>query len=630
MQFSARVVLIAAVTGIAGAQQPRSPSTPGFDSLEVRRLIDEAIVSAGKAKSADRPSLFAAAARVQIASGDFTGAERTVALSWDAWPSDVLRQLDLPEWFAMLDHADAARRLVCALHEAKRPDDALSVIRRLPKGPQRDWLLAHEAQVLIGAARVRDSVTFATKFVVERGRAALAIARGVELPEARLDALLGVMNLAPDTGEGASILRDAYAAARRIRLGDADRQASRNALLAEQAFRARRAGDVEALFEKLTDAQDLEYVLGVATDRHGSGIIARRIAPRVIEAGRRIIDSAARASYLGGVHERLRQSLGDEPADALVPEARIDKSRVRRPGFNPRDSALAASTLPEDVARRALDRGDYAEVRRQVERIALGTARGSTRRAQLWSNLSWGIYVIAVDTAKEYARLGREALRRSRNITPADSAEYDEAAASIADRQLWFGDAAGAVETLNLIRDPGRAAAALHDWGASTLLHVTEDSARMYADRLSDPRVRDALLARVVQQFVGTNLRWARALADSIVTPRPRLAARFIVAHATLQQRDTAGARRALAALLADSRAEDGGTQTSILNDLVGAKGWREAESWAEAATTDARETARRLIAVAASLGRELQIQRNGPYYNLRLGNGPDACLDTF
>jgi hypothetical protein len=622
-------LLVAALAAPAGAQQQAASSPLSFDSIDVRRLLTDAIGSAREAPVAQRASLLAAAGRIQVEAGDFAGAERTIALTGDAAPADVLRQLGLPEWFAMLDHADLARRLVCGLHTAGRPDDALSVVRRMPAGPQREWLLGHEAVMTVYPPDRPDSAAKQPNLTAARGRAALAIARGIALPEARLDALIMVMGALPDTGDGGAILRGAYAEARTIRLADGDRQASRDAQLAGPALRVGRPNDVLALFAGVSDPEDLEYILYASSQRREGDRILRTIAPRVIAAGRAIADDAARKTYLAEVHAYLEHSGGRAFADGLVPEARVDTAQARADRARiSREDALLAATYPEDAARRALEQRDFAEVHRQVERIPLGNT--GARRAEVWSELAWWIYMTGRDTAKAFLGFGRASLRPLGRISSSDSAEFDRVAEGIATRYFWLGDVQHGIETVAMIGDPEMADGALRDWGASTFGRPSPDSIRAYVDRTRDPRVHDAALARFVEiELVPIDIRRARSLADSIATPRSRAAARLAVANALRRQRDTSATRRAFMELVSDSSLGAVAIGREVLPALVSLNAWRDIEAWARSATADPAERARRLIAVANSLNRELLVRSHAQFYFV-VGNGPDDCLDVF
>jgi hypothetical protein len=633
-----RALLIAiAGAAAAGAQQPvrMPPPRPaplpvpslGFDSLDIRRLLTDAVAAVREGPAAQRSSLLASVGRIQVEASDFEGAERTVALSDDAAPADVLRQLGQPGWFAMFDRASVARRLVCSLRAAGRPDDALSAVRRMPAGPLREWLLAHEAVMTMQPAGRSDSAVRRARSDTTRARTAHDVIREIVLPEARLDALIMLMESVADTGAVASMLRDAYKEARSIRLTDRDRQASRDARLVREALRIGRRDDALALFAGLSDLEDLSFVLHTAAQPPEDDRLVRAIAPRVVAAGRAIADSAARAAYLGEIHASLEHGGGRAVADRFVPEARVDSARTRADSARTaRDDARLAATYPEDAATHALERGNYAEVRRQVERIPLG--KTGARRAAMWSELAWLGYSTTPDSAKMFLGLGRASLRRAGVLTTADSIEYDRAADEIATRYFWFGDVEHGIEMANAMLYPDAAASTFTNWGASTFPRPSVDSLRAYVDRASDRRVRDAALARFVAiELVPVDVNRARALADSIATPESRAAAHLAVANALRRQRDTSATRRAFTELLSDSGLTRDALGRDVLPALISFRAWRDAETWAHSAG-DPAERARRLVAVAQALTVEMLTKTRG-YYVL-VGNGPDACLDVF
>lgn len=611
-----RSTLAFALSLVATAVRGQRPATLDFDSATVRHLLDDALGAARAAPSIERSALFAAIGRLQVESRDFGAAERTLALPSSASPNaaapnEVLRELGQPEWFGMLDRASLARQLVCALREVRRPAEALSVVRRMPASPDAQWLLAHLAVLTMRSATERDSATKLARWHADRADEALAIAREVRLPEARLDALIGIMDATPDTGAGARMLRDVYDEARRIRLADRDRRASRYALLARHAYRARRGEDVPALFDQLSDREDLLVVLAAALGPHGDAAFARRITPIVEDAARTIRDSVARAAYV-----------------AQIPGARRDaRAQDERDVRAESDSALAHSDYPEDVANRALTRRDFAEVRRQAQRVPL--ADGGSRRAELWANLAWEEYGASRDTAIVYLGLGRDALEDAAARTQVDSAARDDAAAHIARNYFWLGDADDGMAILDLIRDPALAAGPLREWGGSSFGRASTDSSRAFAQRLRDRRVRDAALARLVEiDLVSARPAWAVALADSIATPGARVTAGLAVSNMLKQHGDTAAARKRLVALL-EPQSADGDRSDTIVGILVSLHAWRDAATWANASVASPVERARRLLMLARVLNRAVQSTLRGPYYMIR-GNGPDGCLDEF
>lgn len=626
-----RCFVVAALLGLladtgAAAQQAGAARPPlPFDSSTVRSLLADAFASALEAPPGERGALVTAVGRLQVQARDFARAERTVTHVENAAPSDDARAFGVHPTVAFFDRAGLLTRLVCGLRDAKRSDDAVAVVRRMPAGAAREWELAHIASLTARSPlSATDSAARRRGETPEAWRAALALAREVVLPEARLDALLSVASEASDSTTREDVARAAYADARRIRLASSDRQSSRNAMLASLALDLRRSDDVRSLFAALIDADDLnDVVIRVATSSSDTRLL-RELAPRAIAAGLAIHDSAARLAFLSPLRASLVRAAGIATADTLLPARFVETPRAG--GRAARDSAIMTSMDPRDVAQRALDHRDFAGVRRAVERLPV--VDESAKRASLWSDLAWSEYISSRDTARAYLALAHEALVHSH----ADSATLDGVAARIADRQFWIADHDGGVATLNLVRDPNAAAWPVRDWGASTLAGLTADRLRAYADQIRDPRVRDAVLLRVITGYLAirgatdAQATRARDLADSIATPALHLRARVAVTDLMLQRRDTVNARAMLTTLLSYPGLMEDEESRVIISRLAVNGGASELQAWAHAAAPGLR--ARRLIAVAEAFQRGIDARAGNLW--VRLSNGPDACLDVF
>jgi len=587
-------------------------------------LLDDAGVEAMKASLRERAALLTAIGRTQVDSRDFVGAERTLGLlRAEDSPGGALRESGEPEWFAMLSRANLATRLICEFRTGGHPDAALATVRRLPAGEQREWLLAHEAVMTLRSTRA-DTTVPATP-LLDRWRAARAIVREITLADVRLDALLQIAEAAQDTGGGQAVLRDAYMDARTIRIRDADRQASRNAMLAVVALRLSRESDVTALFERLTRADDIQYVFSAAAQRPRFNRLARALAPRAIGAAEQLQDTAARTVYLATVHESLRQVVGETEADRLVPQM----SNVRRASSPAdRDSAKAHSIYPQDRAVAALYRGDFAEVRRQAEGVPL--SRTGAERAMVWQTLAWLEYMSSMDTARVYLRLATEALRRGGAGSARDSTDYDSAIYAIARNDFWFGDVLEGIALLDAAFRPADVAGAVLEWGASTSRRPPLDSSRAAIAQVGNSALRDALLARFVEiELVPENIARARIVADSIDSIESRARAGLAVAAGLQRMHRDEEARSLLVALLARESLVDAQLRSRVIAALIAAAGSRDAESWARGPAPTAADKARRLLAVATAMNHAIQAAARGPFYNLS-GNGPDACLDLF
>ena len=625
------LLALAAARGVASAQQgPTVVPLPSARRLAadstVQSLLAEALGAALGAPAGQRAGLVNGVGRAQVRARDFAGAERTLSLGERATTADVARQLGQSLTFVWLDRADLATRLVCALRSSDRGDEALAVVRRMPAGDDREWQLAHLAS-LTARARLSSADSLARR----RGDTprlwndALALARDVTLPEAKLDALLAVAEAAADSTTRRDVAFAAYDEARRIRLADTDRRASRDAMLAELAIRLGRAADARALFGELSNAEDLEYVFGAAAAVRNASLV-RALAPRTIAAGRAIGDRAARFAYLSQVRESLIRAAGNGVADDLLPERVVGLS-PEGPRRISRDSALAASNDPRDAANRAESRGDFAAIRREVGRLPI--VDPAARRAKLWSDLAWSTYSMYRDTAAAYLTLAREALLASR----ADAATRDQTAEEIADRQFWIADDEGGLTTLNLIGDPNVANAAISNWGGSTASSLTADRLRAYADRVRDPRARDAVLLRVITGYLAirdanaAQLERARRLADSIATAPIAIQGRLAVALIFVQRGDSARARAELTSLLAEPSLGDGEAVARIVGPLVAEGGLAEATAWARTGVPARRS--RRLVTVADALRSSLDARFNRFAPDM-LSNGPDSCRDIF
>jgi hypothetical protein len=372
----------------------------------------------------------------------------------------------------------------------------------------------------------------------------------------------------------------------------------------------------------LINADDLGDVVIRAATSSDTGLV-RELAPRAVAAGVAIRDSAARLAFLSPLRQALIRGVGGAAADDLLPARFVETSHVA--GRAVRDSMIAASTDPWDVAKRASDREDFAGVRRAVGRLPVSDRLAT--RAKLWSDLAWGTYSAHVDTARVYLILARDALLRSHT----DSATIDDVASLIANRQFWLADDQAGITTLKFVRDPGLASGTLRELGGSTLSKLTADRAWSYADQFREPVVRDALALRVITGYLAIRgatakqLLRARALADSITTPALRLSAQVAVADGMAQRGDTIGARAAFTALLSYPSVTDDRQGRVVVSRLVASGGASEVEAWARSGTPAVR--ARRLIAVASAL--ELTAALGGIMWT-RISYGQDACLDVF
>jgi hypothetical protein len=412
------------------------------------------------------------------------------------------------------------------------------------------------------------------------------------MPAAMSSALLGIAGAMPDTGSGRAVLERAYADARRITLTDADRQRSRDAMLATVAIQLHRTDDVRTLYARLTGLEDIQLVFAIAAGEANRTALARKLAPRAIAAGRAIRDSAARATNLVRIWQQLDKVGGRVYADSLLPES------------------TSAAEHPIDLSA-VLDSAEKA-------------------------NPDSSPLALAENTYGDSSRLYLREARRALLAAPHDSATLDEKASYIAARQFQLGDNEEGVITLDLVRDPRSATSVVRQWGGSTFSHLDARKLRGYADRFHNPVVRDMVLEHVIDPYLTSrtaspaDVAWARALADSIATPDIRRDAYRALARRTLADGDSAGARRQLLALLAqpglDAEEEMNGYGRGLPGDLVRAGGWREAIGWARSSPAPAKR-ARRLLGIAAQLQRDLEQQEQRPQY---LSNGPDWCVDEF
>jgi hypothetical protein len=610
--------------------QPAAPArAPQYDTQTVRALLNEALARGQYVSAAERSSLLAAIGRSQVAARDYADAGRTLALiDDDESPAQVLRDLGETDEYAGLERATLARRLTCAWFEAAQSDSALAAVWAMPPSVRREWELAHVALVTArGGRNPLHTHTGPPSDPPVNWRRALELANRITLADARLDALLGIASVIPDTGTGRPLLVQAYDAARAITLGDPDRQRSRDAMLAVFALRLDRPDDARALFARLSNRDDMKYVLASASTRLRAAVLVREWSPGVILAGRAIRDSAARSVYLTGLWTALQQSGGRAFADSLLPESTASAEHPR----NLRaimDSATTADTSPATLAKRAFAPGDYAGVRAAVARVPLDDRLAL--RADVWLNLAWDIYPVRTDTALAYLLEAGTALLAA----PRDSGAFDQRARAIAYRQFWLGADAEGITTLNLVRDPRSASYEVSQWGSSTLSHFTATDLRGYADRIRNPVLRDMALAHiVVARLVGSNVsasnvRWGRALADSIQTPELRQQAQGAVAHELARRGDSTEARRRLLALLRD--AERGHAPDPVVHDLlgelVGAGGLREALGWARTPSAQATR-ARRLLWIANELTGLIDTRENR---SMSFSNGTDWCRDGF
>jgi hypothetical protein len=618
-----RLVALALLAALPlGAQ---APAPPLYDSLVVRALLGEALVQAQRVSGPARSPLLSAIGRTQVTTRDFKGAARTLALVGDEPLAGVRRALGESATFAGLDRAGLARRLSCALYEDNRPGDALATVRAMRASVEREWELAHI--VALTARGARSPYLKPPPPAVEpqaRWRAALVLAEEIRLPEARLDALIAVTDVIPDTGAGAPFLEQAYVAARRITLADQDRQRSRDALLAIVALELRKRDDARMLFARLSDGDDLQRVIRAATVMPDSARTVRELAPRVIRAGRAIRDSAARDVYLVRLWEVLKRTNGRAFADSSLHEATWSAEHPRDLRATV-DSATAADTSAVARAKRALAKLDYAEIRRQVARVPLRD------RAELWADLAWEIYTGQRDTARVYMREARAALVAA----PRDPAVFDERASSIAGLQFRLGSDDEGLATLNLVRNPDAARYTVSEWGKSTMSSLNAAKLRAYADRVTNPVLRDAVLARVVNGYlVGYNARradilWGAALAESIATPDYRTSALRDVAADALRRGDATEARQRFVALLratSDSSQQAEPIYRTLVGSVIAAGAGRDAIAWAREPASAATR-AMRLRQVAEEIQRAIdQQQGKGMWFS----NGPDWCRDEF
>jgi hypothetical protein len=611
-----------------------------FDSLTVWSLLDSAFQSAHSAVSELAPALVGAVGRAQIAARDYVGAERTVQSLGETVPDAgvVAKTLGQSPWFVLADRAGLARQLSCSLHDAGRDADALAVVRRLPPGVTREWELAHEAAVTARrlprapstALPLAPRVPLPLDSVLRVWRSSLSIAQEVGLPAARLDAFIAVAANVADSSFGRGIAQAAVDEARKVRLDDRDRQQSRDAMLAGIALRIGRTGEARALYAGLSDPQDLLEVVWSAARYRSAGSVVREFSARLVNAATAVRDQEARRAYLISVREALLQ-VGDTAfaIRLLGAPPRPSRHSARNDDL---DSLRAASDDPRDRATVALERGDFAEVRRQVARIPSEDRRAE--RAALLSDLAWGTYMTHRDTATAYLALARRALLESK----ADSATFDERASLIVDRQFWIADEDGAITTLNLIRDPEEAEWAIHDLGGSSFSRLTGARVRALADDARAPSVRDAILARAVTNYLGVaratpaDFSWAWALADSIATPRHRLQARVVLATRALERRDSTAARAALMSVLKDRALDAAAVPAEVMRDalppLVRLGAWADIVAWASTSGEPAKRV-HRLIAAATALQAALDERRPGGNMTV-LSNGRDWCRNEF
>jgi hypothetical protein len=594
-----------------------------FDSLLVRRLLLEAVAAAREASQPVQGALLVAVGRAQIEMRDFAGAERTLAMGAQGSPDRVSSAMGNPAWFGMLDRSGLARSLTCTLREEGQPEDALAVVRRMPPGAGREWELAHAAALTAGVSGwVPNPAAAGRGDLAQRRRDALAIARELSLPEARLDALVAIVRAALDSVPDVGLATQAYAEARQVRLVDADRQQQRNAMLASLAFLLGRHADGHALFSGLEHPQDIQYVVSVAaTDSATHGVVGA-LAPGAVAAARRIVDPAARRVFESHLHAMLTRAGEQAIANGLLPAREQDDDSGA--GWRAtRDSTRAASDHPRDAAERALDSLAFAEVRRHVSRLP--SRDPNAERAQLLSDLAWRAFGAYRDTARAYLRSAHGELLAA----GADSAVFDARAQSIAYRQFWLAEHDAGLATLNLIRDPSvGASVAEHAVGASSFSKLGAADVRRLADGVRDPRVRDALLVRLATGYLlaqhasGEHVRWARALIDSIPSAQHRASVRLAVAANALQRRDSATARAEYRAVL------DGAGSPRMLAGLIQAGGWQDLVQWSRAADVPAVRAQRLTVAATALHGQLMRMQ--GRSSGFVFWSGPHWCRDVF
>jgi hypothetical protein len=580
LMLAARVSVAQRPATIIPTMKPGPPLR--FDSTHIRKLLDDAFAAAAAAPRSERATLLNALGSVALRMGDFARVEQVLALDVTANAIDVSHALGQAATFTWLDRSTLATRFVCGLHAAGRRDEALAAVHRMQPGPEREWQLARFAA---NVASSRDSISLEDPLRYDR---ALAIAREIQLRDARLDAMISIAMSAADSSREAIALA-AFDDARRIRLDDADRQSDRTALLVGIAGRLRRTDDARILFATLDVPDDLLEAVSELGRQHARVELLRELAPRAIGAAASIRDSAARTSVLATLHERLKRAIGPA-ADGLFPA-----DVVRSPRRIDPDSAEMRSTVLEDVARRALEHGTARSAETAIDGLP---SRDSTAvRASLLSDLAWSVYPGNLDAGRQYLVRARDALMAS----GARPEQFDRIAVEIADRQFYLGDEMQAVETMNAMHFPSVAAQAAGDLGHSTVSHSDEATLRTLIARLKAPETQDAIRQRLVTILTNlgdtSTLRRVRALADSLGSPAARASARIALTNRYLALGDSADAHRDALLLLVDSVANAHDAGRSLMPQLIALGEADRLEAWAHDAAP--AERVRRLIAVA-------------------------------
>lgn len=506
------------------------------------------------------------------------------------------------------------RELSCQLIEARRWDDAVNASTELLEPTGAAWALGHIAQQLVDAPRALAPATASADDTVALRKRAIALARSISLPDARVDALLAVAyvveesRLSADSATAFWLYRDAAAAVGRI--GNVDRRGTRSTMIAINLAHYDAAAATRMLphIQQRVDWWMLALSLAPTHPRDSAGVRLR--ARAIAEARKRMPPGAEYRQHILPQFVTALRKGGDSAAANEV------EAELRRLPWAFRPERAVRSEYERAI--NAAEIGDTAAATRAAARVR-DTDR-SGRRASVWNAMAAN-YNIAIDVRRAWLLRGRNAALAA----SVDSATRDFLLGDVASSQFWAGLNDDALETLALVRSDEDRRSRFYNFGASTFSDLDGPRpVRALADRAPDRVLRDLVLGYLVSKWLtghqasDSDNAWGEALVDSIADPESKRRAGLAVAERALQRRDSTRAR-AILLRLANRMPEFTEGAAGL---LVRAGGTAALLDWARS-----RETPEKRIAALLVAAKAMDAERGRPRF---FSNGPDHCRHPF
>ena len=511
----------------------------------------------------------------------------------------------------------------CRLLEDHRFDDADRLVRRYPI-EDRDWALAHLASRLgrpPWSSRLKTPVPIDTAALRDR---ALAVAREIRSPEARVDAFIALGNsweYRRDTTRVPVALAGALAALPEIR--DRDLASSRLAAIIDDLGDAGYTDSALTLLPSLLPRDRISAAWGMGRWRDARGPHVRAellgLVPRVDS----VANPRVRRHMADGIVYAFN-TLGDSAtADSVAVRLRSDPTVGRQP-------RQRADVLPSIVER--AERIASTNVREAIAIVdTLDDPFSYGRRARAFVRVVSAASNVNIDTIALLMRRARESALAQR-LSPR---QLSLTLIEIAEVQLGHALVDDGAVTLNAIPDRAIALSAFRYLGGLQLGLLPKSNGQRLLASLRDADLRAAAATRVIGPWLEdknlsqADFDWVMSVVDSLPRGRWAESAQVLIARTAFFRGDTAAARdRSLSVLRARDR-DWSRWQTYPFGDelifwVVRGGGLGEALAWARALPSPASRAAG-LLEIGDALDAVADIGKA-----MRINNRLNACRDEF